>query len=192
MNTPAQIFWDHRSWKSLLLSGLPASFFALKVVEYYPDNWPEILWFCTLSNLVLSVGLWIRQPQLVFWATGLLMAGIPIWVFDAFYQQSLSVISLFTHLVSPVLGMHWLRTQQLHGWSFAGGPLYYIFLQILARFTTPPEANINVAFRVYEPVSALFANFWLYSLTNLAMLTIFYAFLLLLLKQKTQQAAMWV
>jgi len=167
---------------TVLVSLLPAVFFGFKVYEYFPGQWPEIFWFCTVSNLVLSVGLLLRSPFLVFVSTGLVCLGIPIWIFDAVWFQTLSVASIFTHLVAPIIGLNWLRKHNLPALSPYGGPLYYLLLQVMARLITPSEANINVAFRVYEPVAALFSNFYLYSLLNLLLLLLYYTILSRLLK----------
>ena len=93
--------------------------------------------------------------------------GLPIWIFDVLATGDFHVFSVFTHVVSPMIGL--LAARQ---WGWNAHILWqtiavYLLLQILARWLTPAALNINVAFTVYAPVRSIFGNFWVYSAANL-------------------------
>ena len=155
---------------------VPLLFFALKAWQYRaPADLPQLFWFCNASNLVLAAAIFFRARNLIFICAVLLAIGLPIWVFDFIAHGDFHIFSVFTHVVSPLLGF--FIASRL-GWTSQvlwQAPVYFVLLQLLARALTPAELNINVAFAVYAPVKALFPAFWLYSLLNLAGLFIFTA-----------------
>lgn len=158
----------------LRFSGLlPLVFFGLKLQQYTAEGKPEqIFWFCNISNLLLAVALLARRGEGVFISTVLLLTGIPVWVLDFLVHQDFHFVSLLTHVVSPTIGVAALFSLTWSRAAIVAVPVYYIVLQLAARFFTDPETNINVAFEVYAPVRGLFSNFWIYSALNLAGLTL--------------------
>lgn len=161
--------FDNRLWGLL-----PLSFFALKLWQYTArGDIHQVFWFCNISNLFLAVAIFARVRNLVFICAVLLAIGLPIWVFDFIFHGDFHPFSVLTHTLSPALGF--LVARRL-GWTkhvIWQTALYYMMLQLIARFFTPPAQNINVAFAVYAPVRSLFPSFWLYSAVNLVGLTAF-------------------
>lgn len=160
---------DNRLW-----GFLPLSFFALKLWQYAARaDIHQVFWFCNISNLVLAVAIFVRSRNLIFICAVLLAVGLPIWVFDFIVNGDFHPFSVLTHTLSPALGF--LVARRL-GWTkhvIWQTAVYYVLLQLIARFFTPSALNINVAFAVYAPVRSLFASFWLYSAVNLVGLMAF-------------------
>ncbi|MBV6492967.1 MAG: hypothetical protein LDLANPLL_00974 [Turneriella sp.] len=156
---------------------VPLVFFGLKAWQYRsPADVPQLLWFCNVSNIILSVAIFWQIRNLVFICAVLLSIGLPIWIFDFSVNGDFHIFSVFTHVLSPLLAFLVARNLSwtLHVlWQV---PVYYVCLQVLARILTPAELNINVAFAVYAPVKILFPNFWFYSAVNLVGLLLFTAF----------------
>lgn len=147
---------------------IPLLFFLLKLWQYNePGKIYQILWFCNISNLVLAIAIFISNANLILVCTIILSIGLPIWIFDFLYFKDFHFFSLLTHIISPALGFWLARNMRFTIHVLWLTPTYYVALQILARLVSPPELNINVAYTVYEPVRAIFTNFYLYSAANL-------------------------
>ena len=148
---------------------MPVFFFALKVWQYAPAGQAtQLLWFCNISNLLLGLAIFAMSGTAIFVTTSLLIIGLPIWVFDVAVQGGFHMFSIFTHVVSPALGYYLCRqlgfSRHVPWFTLS----YYVTLQIVARLTSSPAENINVAFAVYAPVKSLFSNFYFYSLVNMS------------------------
>lgn len=156
-------FFSHRLW-----GFIPLLLFALKCWQYRnPADQYQLIWFCNAANLLLGIALLARWKNLIFVCTTLLLIGLPIWIFDFIVNGDFHVVSIFTHVLSPLLGtIAALRlgcTQHVI-WQTL---VFYLLLQLLARLTTPASLNINVAYDVYAPVKPIFGNFAVYSMANL-------------------------
>ncbi len=163
------------------LTGLvPVVFFLLKVWQYAPAGQAsQLLWFCNISNLLLGLAIFVMNGTAIFVTTALLIIGLPIWLFDVAVQGGFHVFSIFTHVVSPALGFYLCRKLGFSRHAPWLTIVYYVVLQLVARFVSSPVDNINVAFDIYAPVKSLFTNFYVYSLLNMLGL---FAFALLMKK----------
>ena len=146
--------------------------FALKAWQYRapPDQY-QLLWFCNAANLVLALAIFARSGTGVFVCTALLLVGLPFWVFAVIATGVFPVFSVFTHVLSPLVGMLVVRQLGASRHVIWQTLVFYLLLQLLARLLSPAAQNINVAFDIYAPVKKLFPNFWIYSLANLIGLT---------------------
>lgn len=153
----------HRWW-----GFIPLFMFALKAWQYRaPQDQYQLLWFCNAANLLMGLAIFTHWGNGVFVCSALLLVGLPIWVFDVFATGDFHVFSVFTHVVSPLVGVLVGRQLGANRHVFWQTLAFYLLLQLLARLFTPAAQNINVAFDIYAPVKKLFPNFWIYSLTNL-------------------------
>jgi hypothetical protein len=99
------------------------------------------------------------------------------------------VFSVFTHVVSPLVGVLVVRQLGANRHVIWQTLVFYLLLQLLARLLSPAAQNINVAFDIYAPVKKLFPNFWIYSLANLIGLTAWVVVAHRLLFSKTVRTA---
>lgn len=145
----------------------------------------HLLWVCTASNLLLSLGLLLGSPPLVRVAAVWLVAGLPLWAWDLVGQPAWPVSTFLTHLGGLAVGLAGLSrvraARRLWPWAFA----WYAALQLAARLLTRPELNVNLAHGVYGFWGGLFDSYWKFSifmgavvaallwLTGLAMLKLF-------------------
>ena len=159
--------FTHRWW-----GFIPLLMFALKAWQYRaPHEQYQLLWFCNAANLVLAVATFARWGNGVFVCTALLLVGLPIWVFDVIATGDFHVFSVFTHVLSPLVGVLVVRQLGASRHVVWQTLVFYLLLQLAARLVSPAAQNINVAFDIYAPVEKLFPNFGIYSLVNLIGLT---------------------
>lgn len=155
--------FSHRLW-----GFIPLLLFALKAWQYRaPHEQYQLLWFCNAANLLLAIAIFARWGNAVFICTALLLVGLPIWVFDVLATGDFHVFSVFTHVVSPFVGVLVVRQLGANRHVLWQTLALYLLLQLTARLVSPAAQNINVAFDIYAPVKKLFPNFWIYSLANM-------------------------
>lgn len=177
--------FSHRLW-----GFIPLLLFALKAWQYRaPHEQYQLLWFCNAANLLLAIAIFVRWGNAVFICTALLLVGLPIWVFDVIATGDFHVFSVFTHVVSPLVGVLVVRPLGASRHVVWQTLVFYLLLQLAARGLSPAAQNINVAFEVYAPVKKLFPNFWVYSLVNLIGLAVWVVVAYRLLSGKAVRTA---
>ncbi len=142
---------------------LPLSFFLAHFSYHSSQGNPEhILWLCNTSNLVMATGLFFNLPVLVRIAVLWLIPGVPLWLIDMLATGENPVSTFLSHLGGMTVGLIALsqikaeRMMWLYAW------IYGITLQMICRFFTPPELNINVAFDMFSGWHGLFQVYWKY------------------------------
>src|SRR5262245_28387486 len=154
-----------------LLGFLPLLFFTARVVEYIQVGTPShILWSCHVSNLLLAVGMFMANPFLIRIAAFWLILGLIPWLADMFFTGIIEPVSVFSHLGGFVMAMVAVRRVRMRRWIWVPSMIYFLVLQQVTRFTTLPDANINVAHYAYGPWKDLFGSYWKYWLVDTAIL----------------------
>ena len=106
----------------------------------------DMLWTCHLAALLVGAGLLGRWS--IVNAAGLmcLLLGLPMWLLYLFSGEPLIPTSLLTHVLAPILGFIGARAIGFprHAWILALG--FVAGIMAVTRFTTPSEANVNLAF----------------------------------------------
>ncbi len=124
-----------------------------------------LLWMCHVSALLLAVGLIASYASLIRLVAAWTVLGLPIWMLDAIATGA-TRISVLSHLLVPltaVVAMSQVRGPRSPLRATAAAFAYYVVLQLIARFTTPPTLNVNLAFQVYEYfASELFTGYAAY------------------------------
>jgi hypothetical protein len=142
---------------------LPLLFFAAHAGFHAAHGRPhEILWTCTMANLVLGAGLLWRRPGVVATAVSWLVLGNLLWAVDLLSGGEFYATSLLTHVAG--LGVGWLGVRRL-GWpagTWWRAVAALAALQQLTRLLTPARANVNLAFSVYAGSAAWFPSYGLY------------------------------
>ena len=175
-----KIFLSMNRWLGLL----PFLFFMGRWVYFARQGeTSQILWLCHLGNLVLALGIGLRQPLLVRVAVLWLILGFPLWLGDVAQFGLEGFTSGLTHLGGLVVGLIALRplgfSQSV--WLYALG--WYLVMQLICRWWTAPELNINIAHAVYRGWEGLFPSYALYwVLTTAGAAAILYLLELILIR----------
>ena len=141
MASAGNIF-THRLWGLI-----PLLLFALKAWQYRaPQDQAQLLWFCNAATFCLAIAIFLRWGNAVFVCSGLLLVGLPIWLFDVFATGDFHIFSVFTHVVGPLLGALVVRQLGASRHAIWQALLFYVLLQLAARLLTAPAFNINVLF----------------------------------------------
>jgi hypothetical protein len=146
----------------------PLLFFIIKFFECYKRNALfDLLWFCNITNFLLGISI-LFQIQFFIWLfTICIYSGIAPWIFGLFIGVSFEYSSLLTHLISPILGTYVLIQMGAKFKIWYYGILYLLILQILSRFFTPFQENVNIAFFVYPELLPVFHNYPIYWFSNM-------------------------
>lgn len=133
-------------------------------VHYHASrgNWGETLWMCIMSNLLLGLGLLLGWPGLVRLGVIWLIPGLPLWIMDTIRVGWVTVISVCTHVVAPMVGLAALRRIGAARNTWLHAFLWFLLLQELARLFTPQELNVNVAHTMYPGWERVFGAYWQY------------------------------
>lgn len=136
----------------------------------------DVLWACTLANLLIGVGLLFRWPrdlsaQLCSIGVLWLCVGNFTWLLDLILGGEFFVTSLLTHWLGLGVGIWGLLRLGWPDRAWLHATLALIALQLVCRLLTPPAANVNVAHAVYagyQRIYPSYAWFWLASFVQTA------------------------
>jgi hypothetical protein len=124
----------------------------------------DLLWMCDAAMPLLACGCFARKPRLVVTAFLFLIFGTPLWLLDVVAGGHMVITSPLIHIGGIVVGYRAVRAM---GWpvqSWAVASLTAAVVLGLSRLLSPREANINMAFRVYEGWEKYFSSHSLYVL----------------------------
>ena len=146
-----------------LLGILPVCFFLSHLSFHFSEGTPEhLLWLCNLSNLVLAAGLFFQTPLLIRIAALWLVPGIPLWLWDMSRTGSTPLSTFLSHLGGLTVAMIALAKVRAKPNVFIYAWMYGFLVQLICRFVTPPELNVNVAFKIYPGFDLFFKHYWSY------------------------------
>lgn len=158
---------------SRYLAVFPLFFFLLKVYQYRaPTDQGQILWWCNISNLLLGLALLAGNARAAWLASFMLILGTPIWLLDVWATGDFTIYSVFTHIISPAMGIYCVRRLPVTRGIWWQAMLYYVFLMLLSRLFTAPALNVNLAHDVYAAAKPYIQNYWLYTAMNSLLLAV--------------------
>ncbi len=146
-----------------LLGFLPLFFFGARLFELANQGKAaHILWICHTSNLIIALGIFLCQIELVRVSVLWLIMGIPLWPIDILRTGIIEITSIGTHYLGLLVGLLVIRWQKMgkHSWLYA--LVLYLFLQQAARLFTPAELNVNLAHAAYPGWDKFFSDYWQY------------------------------
>lgn len=144
-----------------LIGALPIIIFIARLIQYIQVGTPDwIVYSCHISNLMLGVGMIFGLPLLMRVAAIWLVIGAPMWIVDAIVIRELWWSSIYSHLGGFLIGLYAVSKVRATGRSWLPALVWFVFLQIVTRYTTAPELNINVAHYPYELVKGWFSSYW--------------------------------
>ena len=142
---------------------LPIAFFVIHGSRHViAGHSYELLWLCTVSCLLVGVGMLAGAVRLTAAAALWLPLGTVLWIFDALRTGDFMATSALTHLGGLAIAIVWLRQTGFPAGSFALATAIGIFLQLASRYLSPYQANVNVSQFVYPGSEAYFPSYRVY------------------------------
>lgn len=121
----------------------------------------DMLWICHVSMLLLAVGMYARRQQFIQIAALWIFPGFIFWFVDALFS-GYTLASAASHIIAFISAYYAMRRvgTVLGLWRYA--LLFWLLLQLLARWLTPASANVNIAYTVRPEATWAFDAYWQY------------------------------
>ena len=149
-----------------LLGLLPLGFFLAQGVHYWRiDQLGHMLWMCNLGNLLLAMGLFLEKPVVIRLATIWMIPGLIVWFVYVVLPWGVFLSSTLAHvggLAVAIIAL-WKYRMDRTAWRWAFG--WYIVVQLLSRFVTPRDLNVNLAHMIQPGWEQAFGSYWIFWLT---------------------------
>lgn len=110
----------------------------------------EVLWMCHLGAALVGVGFLISSATVNGIGTLFLCLGTPLWLMYLAGGGEFYPTSAFPHLGGLAIGLYGVRILGLPSGTWWRALVALISLIAVCRLITPAEANVNVAFAIYE------------------------------------------
>lgn len=146
-----------------LLGILPLLFFLAQGIHYWRiHQLGHMLWMCNIGNLVLSLGLCFEKPLLVRVAAIWTIPGLFIWFFYVVLAWGVFFTSTLAHVGGIGVAAIALKTYRMdrNSWRYAFG--WSLLVQLISRFVTAPELNVNLAHTVQPGFERTFPSYWMF------------------------------
>lgn len=119
-----------------------------------------MLWMCNIGNLVLALGLFFEKPLLVRVAAIWTIPGLFVWFVYVVLAWGVFLTSTLAHVGGLAVATIALKTYRMDrdSWLYAFG--WSLLMQLLSRFLTPPELNVNLTHFVQPGWERTFTSFW--------------------------------
>lgn len=119
-----------------------------------------MLWMCNIGNLILALGLFFNQPVVVRLAAIWMIPGLIVWFVYVVLPLGLVLSSTLAHvggLAVSMIALKWYRMDRA-AWRSAFG--WYLVVQLLSRFVTTPDLNVNLAHAIAPGWEGTFQTYW--------------------------------
>jgi hypothetical protein len=149
-----------------LLGLLPLIFFFAQAEHYWRINQlGHMLWMCNLGNLLLAVGLFLKKARVVRLAAIWTIPGLLVWFVYVVLTWGVFLTSTLAHVGGLVIAMIALSKYGMDrtAWRWALG--WYLVVQLLSRFVTPPDLNVNLAHAIQPGWESAFGSYWTFWIT---------------------------
>ena len=149
-----------------LLGLLPLLFFLAQGVHYWRTNeLGHLLWMCNIGNLLLAMGLFLEQPVLVRLAAIWTVPGLVVWFLYVVLTWGIFLTSTLAHVGGIAVAIIALSKYRMDrtAWRWAFG--WYLGIQLLSRFLTPANLNVNLAHAIQPGWEQAFGSYWTFWLT---------------------------
>jgi hypothetical protein len=124
----------------------------------------EALWLCHVSNLVLAAGLALRSPRTVGVAMLWLVFGSGAWILNLATGAAMVISSLLTHLGGLAVAILGVKRLGFPAGTWIRAVLVFALCQLLSRWLTPADLNLNLAHRVWQGWESAFPSYGWYLL----------------------------
>lgn len=144
-----------------LIGVLPLIFFLAQAIHYWRiDQLGHMLWMCNIGNLILALGLFFEKPVVIRLAAIWMVPGLVVWFIYVVLAWGVFLSSTLAHvggLVVSMFALRWYRMDRT-AWRYAFG--WYLAIQLISRFITPADLNVNVAHAVAPGWERTFQSYW--------------------------------
>src|SRR2546428_12828136 len=119
-----------------------------------------MFWMCNIGNLLLAVGLFLGQPILIRVAALWMIPGLVVWFLYVVMPYGVFLTSMLAHIGALIVAMMALQRVRVDSrtWIYALG--WYFIVQLLSRWLTPVEFNVNLAQTVQAGWQQTFTSYW--------------------------------
>jgi len=144
-----------------LLGLLPVLFFIAQAIHYRRiDQLGQMLWMCNIGNLLLAAGLLFEQVILIRAAVLWMIPGLFVWLLYVVFAWGVFFSSTLAHVGGMIVSLIAIRKVRMNreGWLY--GLAWFFVMQVLARFFTRTEFNVNVAHSIEAGWQRTFSSYW--------------------------------
>jgi len=149
-----------------LLGLVPLMFFLAQGVHYWRINQlGHMLWMCNIGNLLLALGLFLEKPLVIRLSAIWTIPGLIIWFLYVVLAWGVFLTSTLAHvggLTVALIALSKVRMDRT-AWRWAFG--WYLLVQLLSRFVTLRDLNVNLAHTIQPGWERTFESYWLFWLT---------------------------
>lgn len=122
----------------------------------------NLLFVCYTATLLLGIGILARKALPACAGAGWLLAGFPLWLYDAIANDDWETSCTVFHASGLLVGLLVLRSCIMPKGTGIFALAVALLLWLLARLLTPEALNINAAFSVYRGWEGICPNYWLF------------------------------
>ena len=151
-----------RAWSpsSKVLGAIAIASYVIHASVHLSDGNPHhLLWMCHIASLLVGFGLlfgWADANVVGFlWSS----FGTPLWILDVATGGQWYSTAVLTHGSGVIIGFIGVQRLGLPRAAAFKAVAAYVPLWALTRAVTPPSANVNVAFSVYEGWQTWFTSY---------------------------------
>ena len=144
-----------------LLGLLPLIFFLVQAAHYWRvGGMGNLLWMCNVGNVLLAIGLLSGRRELIRATAIWTIPGLALWLRYVVGHYETFLSSVFVHVGALAVGLIAVRIVRMDRIAWAYAFVWYLILQVAARWITNPELNVNLAFRVQPGWEQWFSSYW--------------------------------
>ena len=144
-----------------LIGLLPLIFFLAQALHYWRYGGAgNLLWMCNVGNLLLAIGLFLNHRELIRAAAIWTIPGLWIWFQYVFLVNGNFPSSMLAHVGGIIVGMFVLSRVRMDRTAWFYAFIWYLFMQLAARLTTPATMNVNLAHRIQPGWENTFSTYW--------------------------------
>jgi hypothetical protein len=144
-----------------LIGILPLIFFLAQAVHYWRiDQLGHMAWMCNIGNLILALGLFFDKPVVIRLAAIWMVPGLLVWFIYVVLAWGVFLTSTLAHvggITVAMFALKWYRMDRT-SWGYAFG--WYLVVQLISRFATPADLNVNLAHAVAPGWERTFQSYW--------------------------------
>lgn len=144
-----------------LVGVFPLIFFFAQAVHYWRiDQLGHMLWMCNIGNLILALGLFFEKPVSIRLSAIWMIPGLIVWFVYVVLPWGVFLSSTLAHVGGLAVSMIVLKRYRMDrtAWRYAFG--WYLVIQLISRFITPPDLNVNLAHTVAPGWERTFETYW--------------------------------
>ena len=149
-----------------LLGIFPLLFFLAQGVHYWHTNeLGNLFWMCNIGNLLLAMGLFLDKRTVIRLSAIWMIPGLIVWFLYVVLTWGVFLSSTLAYIGGLLVAAVALKKYGMdrRSWIYAFG--WYIGVQLLSRFFTAPQLNVNLAHAVQPGWEHTFTSYWVFWLT---------------------------